>query len=90
MVKVMLEPKMSENCKECLFHSGVMKMSINLSMSVRCPYCGLENIVPVDIDGRFIPKKIVTCDIDMGGCDRDFVIDPRIKVTADVYKIEGV
>ena len=56
-----------------------MKRSINLNVSVRCPYCGLENIVPVDIDGCFIPKKIVTCDIDMGGCDRDFVIDPENK-----------
>jgi len=67
-----------------------MKMSINLSVNVRCPYCGLENIVPLDIDSRFIPKQIVTCDIEIGGCDKDFVIDPHFEITADVYKIEGV
>ena len=65
-------------------------MSINLSVKVICPYCGLENEVNLNIDSRFIPKKIVTCDIEMGGCDKDFVIDPRLKVTAGVYKIEGM
>lgn len=65
-------------------------MSINLSVNVRCPYCGLENNVILNIDSRFIPKQIVTCDIDIGGCDKDFVIDPRLKVTADAYKIEGI
>ena len=65
-------------------------MSINLSLSVLCPYCGLENNVLLDIDSHYIPKQIVTCDIEKGGCDKDFVIDPRLKVTADVYKIEGM
>jgi hypothetical protein len=64
-------------------------MPINLSLNVRCPYCGLENIVPLDIDSRFIPKQIVTCDTEIGGCDKDFVIDPHFEITADVYKIEG-
>ena len=65
-------------------------MSINLSLRVLCPYCGLENNVLLDIDGHYIPKQIVTCDIEKGGCDKDFVIDPRLKVTAGVYKIEGM
>lgn len=65
-------------------------MSINLYINVKCPYCGLRNIVFLNVDGRFIPKKVITCDIDMGGCDKDFVIDPQLKVTADVYKIEGM
>ncbi|HHU82590.1 MAG TPA: hypothetical protein GXZ26_06270 [Firmicutes bacterium] len=65
-------------------------MSINLSLRVLCPYCGLENEGILNIDSHYIPKKIVTCDIEMGGCDKDFVIEPRFKITADVYKIEGV
>ena len=65
-------------------------MSINLSVKVICPYCGLENEVILNVDSRFIPKKIVTCDIEMGGCDKDFVIAPRLEITADVYKIEGI
>jgi hypothetical protein len=67
-----------------------MKMSINLSVNVRCPNCGLENIALLNVDSCFIPKQIVTCDIEIGGCDKDFVIDPHFKITADVYKIEGV
>jgi hypothetical protein len=65
-----------------------MKMSINLSLRVLCPYCGLENEGILNIDSHYIPKKIVTCDIEMGGCDKDFVIAPRLEITADVYKIE--
>lgn len=65
-------------------------MPIVLSVNVKCPYCGLENIVFLDVDSRFIPKQIVTCDVEIGGCDKDFVIDPRLKVTTDVYKIEGM
>ena len=65
-------------------------MSINLSVNVRCQYCGLENEVMLNIDSRFIPKKIVTCDIEMGGCDKDFVINPHFEITADAYKIEGI
>ena len=60
-------------------------MSINLSVNVRCPYCGLENEGILNIDSHYISKKIVTCDIEMGGCDKDFIINPRLEITADVY-----
>jgi len=26
----------------------------------------------------------------MGGCDKDFVINPHFEIAADVYKIEGI
>jgi len=65
-------------------------MSINLSVKVICPYCRLENNVLLNIDSRFIPKQIVTCDFEKGGCDKDFVIKPRFEIIADVYKIEGI
>ena len=65
-------------------------MSINLSVKAICPYCGLENIFNLNIDSHYIPKQIVTCDTEIGGCDKDFVIDPHFEINADVYKIEGI
>jgi len=65
-------------------------MSVKLSVNVNCPYCGVINNVILNIDSPFIPKRIVTCDIEEGGCDNDFVIDPHFEITAGVYKIEGI
>ena len=65
-------------------------MSVKLSVNVNCPYCGVINNVILNIDSHFIPKKIVTCDSEIGGCDNDFVIDPHFEITAGVYKIEGI
>lgn len=65
-------------------------MSVKVSINVNCPYCGLINNVILNIDSRYIPKQIVTCDIETGGCDSDFVIDPHFEITAGVYKIEGI
>lgn len=55
---------------------------------VKCPYCGFENKVYVGED-FYLPKKIITCDIDEGGCDKDFVIDVIKKIEIKTYKIEG-
>lgn len=65
-------------------------MAINLYTRVLCPYCGLENNVLLDIDSHYIQKRIVECDIEKGGCDKEFVIAPRLEITADVYKIERI
>ena len=65
-------------------------MAIRSSVEVYCPYCGCINTYYYVIDSYFIPKQIVTCDIEIGGCDKDFVIEPHllIKLSADVYRIE--
>ena len=67
-------------------------MPIRSSVEVYCPYCGCINTMYFIIESRYIPKKIVTCDIEQGGCDKDFVIDPHLSInlTADVYKIERI
>lgn len=38
-----------------------------------CPYCGLENsrMIHIMLDDK---KFIETCDIEKGGCDKDFVV----------------
>ena len=67
-------------------------MPIRSHVEVYCPYCGRINTYYFEIDSHYLPKQIVYCDIEEGGCDKDFVIDPHlsIKVTADVYKIERI
>ena len=63
-------------------------MTINLSVNVKCPYCGISNNVILNIDKHYIPKQIVACEIGMGGCGKDFVIDPHFEIIASVYRIE--
>ena len=65
-------------------------MAIRQSVEVYCPYCGCINKYYFVVDSHYIPKQIVYCDVEQGGCDRDFVIDPHLQINlyADVYKIE--
>jgi transposase-like protein len=55
---------------------------------VECPYCGKINSVLVE-DGRYFQKQIVVCDLEEGGCDKDFVVETRISINATCKKIEG-
>lgn len=59
-------------------------------IKVKCPYCGHENRVLVEIQNGIQKREVTTCDLDSGGCDKDFVIHPKVEVSADVYKIELV
>ena len=67
-------------------------MPIRSNVEVYCPYCGFINTYYFIIESRYIPKQIVTCDLEQGGCDRDFVIEPHVQInlSADVYKIERI
>ena len=67
-------------------------MPIRSHVEVYCPYCGFINKYYFVIDRHYIPKQIVYCDIEQGGCDRDFVIEPHLQInlSADVYKIERI
>jgi hypothetical protein len=64
---------------------------VNMLVKVKCPYCGFEknNHIEVEADHSIHPV-IVRCNIDEGGCDKDFVVFPKIMIIADIRKIEGV
>ncbi|WP_399327124.1 AbrB/MazE/SpoVT family DNA-binding domain-containing protein [Tissierella sp.] len=47
-----------------------------------------ENKVYVGHD-FYLPKEVITCDIDQGGCDKDFVLSVDKKVILKTFKIEG-
>lgn len=54
----------------------------------KCPYCGKLNSVLVE-DGRYFKRQITTCDLDQGGCDKDFVVDTVVTISVECKKIEG-
>jgi hypothetical protein len=59
-----------------------------MTTKVKCPYCGKEVAISVE-DGQYFQKQIATCYIDDGGCDKDFVVDTYISISAKCKKIEG-
>ncbi|MBD5117609.1 MAG: hypothetical protein HDT37_00550 [Clostridiales bacterium] len=56
-------------------------------IDVKCPYCGRK--VTVEHDGLYADAHIATCDFMDGGCDRMFVADVKVSMTATARKIEG-
>lgn len=60
---------------------------MNRNVKVTCPYCGQE--VTVQVTEDFHQKTVVTCDVEDGGCDRDFVVDVWVSIDAKALKIEG-
>lgn len=57
------------------------------SAMVKCPYCEHRNMV--DVRDDYAQKQVVTCALDEGGCDRDFVADIRVSIIVDSLRIEG-
>ena len=67
----------------------VIAMAIEFKTIVVCPYCGIENRVTIKEleDGYWTPPFLHTCDLESGGCDIEFVVAPKIEVTARIFKI---
>lgn len=60
---------------------------MNRNIKVKCPYCETENTVNLQNDyGDMI---VVTCDVMEGGCDRSFVVDASVSITAKTLRIDG-
>lgn len=43
----------------------------------------------IAVSNDYAQKQVVTCDLEDGGCDRDFVADTHVSITAKALKIEG-
>lgn len=54
---------------------------------ITCPYCGTKTEIEVE-ELRNI-SNLVNCDVMEGGCDRIFVADIAVNVTASARKVEG-
>ena len=57
-------------------------------IKIKCPYCKHRQYYPIKINDLFSNiKKIYTCDLDEGGCDKDFVFIGQTKVLHNTFKI---
>lgn len=53
-----------------------------------CPYCQTEQNVCCDY-AENNKSKVITCDVEDGGCEQDFIFTVNLKVTHTIKKIEG-
>ncbi len=54
-----------------------------------CPYCFHRQLISVEYPTLYKRPKVVTCDLEEGGCDKHFVAYTRVELFADTAKIEG-
>jgi hypothetical protein len=54
-----------------------------------CPRCGVKNTA-YDVEPPYglFGRVLANCDIEVGGCDKDAVLDVRVNITATALKIE--
>lgn len=61
-------------------------MSYQFRAQFDCPYCGTTAHYLVNpADG----PRVIVCDSDEGGCDRQFVVTVTVRVATTVRRIEG-
>ena len=59
-----------------------------MNTEVICPYCEHGNHYELELT-RYFKKEIFTCDLEEGGCDRDFIVRWIWRPETQVKKIEG-
>lgn len=59
----------------------------SIGFAAICPYCSCKNMVTIDDPDVFGGEGIVTCELEDGGCDRDFVASYRIEVLVKIGSI---
>ena len=65
---------------------GVLR--VILWANVRCPYCGKDQRAHTE---KQLDRQLVTCDLDEGGCDREFVVHlGAILQVRGVYRLQEV
>lgn len=58
-----------------------------MRVEVKCPYCGFTNNAFIEKD--YWRSRVIICDIDAGGCEKEFVVRTKKEITAETFKIEG-
>ena len=58
-----------------------------MKVKIECPYCNFES--SYKINENDYGKQLIICDMEEGGCDRTFVIEARVRVEVETFKIEG-
>lgn len=56
-------------------------------VDLKCPYCGHVND-RVAIETDEVNRAVVfTCDVEEGGCDREFIYRPSVVLSIEIMKI---
>lgn len=59
---------------------------IKIIFTWKCPYCGIENkSIPDTVNG----SELLTCDVEIGGCDKYSVVTYSIETFTTVKSVEG-
>ena len=62
---------------------------MKITRKIDCPYCGVGTVYHnITLEHLGEQEKVLTCDIDNGGCDRAFVIKLRPSIYIEIGKIE--
>lgn len=63
--------------------------SVRVIQHVKCPYCGARQLVVTVFSTTRTARQVVTCDVETGGCDCDFVVEVRLCPETTLRRIEG-
>lgn len=63
-------------------------MSLFICPLVKCPHCGLEQPVKMEITSTILNRFFVTCDLEEGGCDETFALEVNLKTHLTIWKLE--
>lgn len=58
-----------------------------MRIKVTCPYC--EHEQPVEAQLTLWERRLVTCGLEEGGCDRDFVVTVKLCIKSSVAAVVG-
>ena len=58
------------------------------SVRVSCPYCGKLQSLLLPLEPGVCPKTIHRCDVEVGGCDKEFVVGIKWSSVTDSYKLD--
>ena len=62
---------------------------MKITRKINCPYCEVGSVYfNMELNGLYTQEKILTCDIDMGGCDRNFVVKLRPSLEIEIGRIQ--
>lgn len=63
--------------------------NIEILTQISCPYCGFSERRKITFSSYGKSKEIITCNLEAGGCEKDFVVESQLTTIANIKKIEG-
>lgn len=63
--------------------------TIEIFIQITCPYCGFSERREITFSSYVKSKQIITCNLEAGGCEKDFVVESQLTTIANIKKIEG-